>query len=272
MIYSYILGLLPIILVFLMVGIFAGRIAKKYGKSPWLFGGVTVVLITFASWQHIPRWAGWMFGLQMALIHSVASQVQAIATEPRDPNMIDQFTLATEEHLYIFGLSAMYHAKQELPGLITFRCKYPAMEATQQDRSSEETISIQILTDTGHINRPQFFLNQVAADTTRTTFDNKLLDRLVGKQGSYDVFQRQRKATNKMVTTFVFTAKDGQLVLVEPLVFGYFISRNISHDIAIGYNIFPKKIGNDFIKIDETVSGFIKTHLQSQPVNKETTR
>lgn len=267
MIYVYILGLLPIILVFLMTGIFTGCMAKKYGKNPWLFGGFTVVFITFASWQYIPRWAGAIAYLEIATIKFSSAQVQAVATEPRDPSMIEQFTLSTKENLYTFGLPATYHAAQALDSLIEVNCKYPAMEATQRDRLGEGVLSIQISTGPGSTDKPQFFLNKVAANTTRTTVDKKLLDKLVGKQGNYDVFQRQSKRTNETETTLVFTAKDGQLVLVEQSVFGHRIRRNIRSDIAISYGFFPE-IGDDFIKIDEVVSNFIKTHLKSQPLTR----
>jgi len=105
---------------------------------------------------------------------------------------------------------------------------------------------------------------------SRLVGEDELLyqDRYVGKQGRYDVYQHQSKVPGEKQTSYLFTAEDDQLVLVEPISFGRRIWRNIAPDIAIGYSFFPE-IGTDFIQIDKVVADFIKAHLQSKPIVKE---
>ena len=261
------LGLLSIILVFLLLGYFAGLVAKRRGKSPWIFGGLTIVVVTALSWQHLPRWAGMIAQMEMTASRFVVAQIQAVIPKPQDSTMINQFSLPAQDNIYTFSLQNAYRTEQVLPSLVSFFCKYPTMVATEQQRMGEGVLSININTDpvTLRSRGAQRFLDVVAADAAGGQADNKLFNRHVGKQGDYDLFQRQNEVTGETETTYMFTAKDGQLVLVKPGVFGHNAFRNIAPGIAVLY-IFSKEIGNDFMRIDETVSVFIKTRLESQPV------
>lgn len=266
-----VLGVLPIVVIILLIGYFAGRKAKQHHKNRLLYGGLAVVFITAIALPYIPRWAGAIAAIEMEIIHAVGLQMQSGTTQPPDPNAIDRFTLTTEENIYTFNLPATYQAKQTSSFLVDIYCKYPAMEPTQQRMSGEDGLYIQLTPS--RLNQAQSFVDRVAANASKKILDDEHphLDRYVGKQGRYDLYQSQNKVMNRTETTYVFTAKDGQQVLVEPLTFKHRISRNITPDIAIRYQ-FSSGIGNDFIKIDEVVTDFIKTHLQSKPATKENTR
>ncbi len=263
MLTMFLISLLSIVLVFILLSFFIARVAKKHGKNPWLWGSLTMIVVTALSWQHLPRWAGRVAMLQVTLIHSIPLLGQAATSASGVPNMINQYTLPAKEHTYTLSLPAVYQAEHPLDDVIRFASKYPTMEASPRQRLGEGVLDIVITTDRGHASRAQLFLDQVSA--------NKVFGNYMGKQGKYDVFQRPNEVTGRTETTFIFTAKDGQLVLIEPEVFGHRIWRNIGSDISIDYGFFPE-IGDDFIKIDEVVSGFINAHLASQPTkNKENT-
>lgn len=70
----FIIWLLPIVLGFLLLGFFVARIAKKRGKNPWLWGSITVVVITAVSWQQIPIWAANIFYRGMIMKQSITPQ------------------------------------------------------------------------------------------------------------------------------------------------------------------------------------------------------
>ncbi len=55
------IGLFPIILGIVLLGFFAAKAAKMRGKNPWLWGSLTVVVITAVTWQHLPVWAETIF-------------------------------------------------------------------------------------------------------------------------------------------------------------------------------------------------------------------
>lgn len=267
MMLAMIIGLWPIVPTFILLGLFVARIATKRGKkSPWLWGGLAMVLVTALSWPHLFRWAGWAFAIQTAVVHKFHNPPPL-----PDPNKIDKFTLPAKGTVHIFSVPAAYRAEyfQNSP-LIKLNCRYPTMEASPGSTLSEGVVNIRLALHNvrpgGPASRAQLFLDGVAFTATSK---NKAFYRYSGKQGGYDIFQRQDPVTAKTDTTFLFTAKDGELVLVEPSVFGnsrfgHRVWRNISPGLRIDYSFWPV-IGNDFIKIDEAVSGFIKAHLVSQP-------
>ncbi len=263
MMLAIIIGLWPIVLIFILLSLFVARIVKKRGKqSPWLWGCLAIVLVTALSWPHLFRWAGWAFAMQMEVVHKFHT-----SSELPDPNKIDSFTLPAKENVHIFSLPAAYRADYfpKIP-LIKLNCHYPTMEASPGSKLSEGVVNIRLALNTvrpgGPASRAQLFLDKIASTTTSK---NKAFYRYSGKQGDYDIFQRQEPVTAKTETTFLFTAKDGELVLIEPAVFGHTVWRNISPGLRIDYSFFSV-IGSDFIKIDEAVSGFIKAHLVSQPI------
>ncbi|WP_173053016.1 hypothetical protein [Candidatus Nitrotoga sp. AM1P] len=55
------IGLFPIILSIILVGFFAAKAARMRGKNPWLWGSLTVAVITAVTWQHLPVWAETIF-------------------------------------------------------------------------------------------------------------------------------------------------------------------------------------------------------------------
>jgi len=57
----FIIGLLPIILVFLLFGFVIGDVARKYGKNPWLWGGASILLFVIISWKQLPSWAAFVY-------------------------------------------------------------------------------------------------------------------------------------------------------------------------------------------------------------------
>ena len=51
------IGLLPIILGIVLLGCFAAKAARVRGKNPWVWGSLTVVVITAVTWQQLPVWS-----------------------------------------------------------------------------------------------------------------------------------------------------------------------------------------------------------------------
>ncbi len=70
----FIIWSLPIALGFILLGFLVARAAKKRGKNPWLWGSLTVVLITVVSWQQIPTWAAHIFLRGMAMKQLITPQ------------------------------------------------------------------------------------------------------------------------------------------------------------------------------------------------------
>jgi hypothetical protein len=67
----FIIGLLPIILAFLLLGVLIGRVAKKRGKNPWLWGATSVLLIVALTWKQLPTWAAQIYYEGMVAMQSV---------------------------------------------------------------------------------------------------------------------------------------------------------------------------------------------------------
>ena len=55
------IGLLPIILSIVFLGFFVAKVARRRGKNPLVWGGLTVAAITAVTWQHLPGWAETVF-------------------------------------------------------------------------------------------------------------------------------------------------------------------------------------------------------------------
>ena len=51
------IGLLPIILGIVLLGCFAAKAARMRGKNPWVWGSLTVAVITAVTWQQLPVWS-----------------------------------------------------------------------------------------------------------------------------------------------------------------------------------------------------------------------
>lgn len=51
------IGIFPIILGIVLLGFFAASVAKKRGKNPRIWGGLTIAAITAVTWQYLPEWA-----------------------------------------------------------------------------------------------------------------------------------------------------------------------------------------------------------------------
>lgn len=257
-------GLLPIILAFVLFGFLIGRVAKKRGKNPWLWSGATIIFLAAITWQKLPRWAGTMTVWELTALHAMTAQPSKIV----EPNAVEHFMLRSQSHhenTYTFGLPAQYRAEYSPEYLIEVVCKYPSMEASPGSLfPNESVVDMYITTAKGYMGRPQLFLQQVS--------DNKVFGEFVGKQGEYDLYQTKNVVTGEFDKTWLFTAKDGQMVLVEPsLDDNHRAWRKISPDMAVNYSFSSTLLGNDFIKIDEAVVGFIKAHLQSQSTQiKET--
>jgi hypothetical protein len=252
------IGLLSIGIVFLLAVFFAARVAKKRGKNPWLWGSLTVVVMTALTWQYLPRWAGINHQLGTAAIRSNTNEGKMIPSDSPDTSATTQFILPAEKNTYTFHLPAAYKAVHSTAAnLVRFKSKYPTMEASPGSRLGEGVLDVVVMTYVGGRGKARFFLDQVTAKQGLTKY--------AGKQGQYDVFQTPNKVTEKTDTSFVFTAKDGQLVLVSPTVFGHRAYRDITSDVFIEYGFFSI-IGNDFIGIDEIVSDFVKARLNTQSI------
>ena len=59
------------LLAFLLLGVLIGRVAKKRGKNPWLWGVTSFLLITAISWKQLPTWAFKIYNKGMVTMQSV---------------------------------------------------------------------------------------------------------------------------------------------------------------------------------------------------------
>ncbi len=84
----FIIGLLPIILVFLLLGVLIGRVAKKRGKNQWLWGAASILLITALSWKQLPTWAAQIYYKGMVTMQSMMPK-ESVTTlaEAKDINL-----------------------------------------------------------------------------------------------------------------------------------------------------------------------------------------
>jgi hypothetical protein len=55
------IGLLPIILGIVLLGCFAAKAARMRGKNPWVWGSLTIAVITAVTWQQLPVWSEIVF-------------------------------------------------------------------------------------------------------------------------------------------------------------------------------------------------------------------
>ncbi len=264
------LGLIPVALVFIFLGYFAARVAKKRGKNQWLWGSISVVVLTALSWQQLPKWAGYSTEIELYVIHSAVSPWQ---NKVADPNAVESFALSARQRTtsavpdlpknkYTFNIPARYRATQRTADVIWLTCKYPSMEASPGSPLSEKVVKIHIGTE-WEMRMPQFFLNQVA--------ENKVFGEYVGKQGIYDIYQTKNVVTGGFDKRWLFTAEDRELVSVESGVMDSIqVWHNIGNDLVVDYMYWPV-VGSDYIKIDEVVMDFVKAHLKSQPIQNNAT-
>ncbi|CAH1081838.1 conserved hypothetical protein [Candidatus Nitrotoga sp. 1052] len=61
MIMVFKIGLLPIMLGIVLLGFFAAKAARMRGRNPWVWGSLTVAVITAVTWQQLPVWAETVF-------------------------------------------------------------------------------------------------------------------------------------------------------------------------------------------------------------------
>lgn len=180
----------------------------------------------------------------------------------KDPNSVEQFTLRTAKSIYTFTIPAGYHTNYSNDAqIISMSILYPAMSPSSIRKDEENKIYMQI--SPLRLGDAQNYLNRLTENT-------KLVQHL-GKQGAYDVYDTgyanysdgHGNDSRLKRPTLTFFAKDGQLVLVEPVTTfeHYNIYRNISSDLGIMYSFKPK-LGNDFIRVDEEVMRFVNSHLK----------
>lgn len=187
----------------------------------------------------------------------------AACSEPPSPNASVQFTLRGAQHTYTFTIPAAYADKNPLDNLITLDLIYPSMEVDQRRSIAEDTVNVWLGAGKRYENMPQFFLKRASEKDSPYTY--------MGKEGKYDIYHSKDIITHEIEVTKLFTAKDGQLVLVDPRTSTYLIWRNISPEIGVNYLV-RFGIGNDFIKIDEVISNFIKAHIKLETTQSKEKR
>ncbi len=57
----FLIGSVPVFLAFLLIAYFISRFAKKSGKSPWLWGAVSFLLLSAISWKQLPSLAAFIY-------------------------------------------------------------------------------------------------------------------------------------------------------------------------------------------------------------------
>lgn len=164
-----------------------------------------------------------------------------------------------------FSMPVAYKAEKVSEALMLFRCKYPHMEALDPNglpQNEDIDIYISLLKD--RPSRPERLVAE-ASDS----FDSKHQGRAyhVGKHGMYELYRyvRGHDQARQEVTIYVFKASDGVLVGVEDpggWSRNYEAERKLGNNLHIRYLI-SKDIQEDFAKIDEAVTTFIKSHLET---------
>jgi hypothetical protein len=181
-------------------------------------------------------------------------------SEPPNPNKLIEYTLRGDENLYTVTLPETYKATKHFvtksgDGIWIYAI-YPTMQAPRD----------QVTLDPSEIGVLVLASNKVELDTVPNFLKEGPSHYVyMGKQGIYDIYQKKAGFPGIPVSrVLIFTAKDGESVLVEILddALPARLYRNIGPEIAIKYHI-GYRIGNDYLQIDETVKNFIKSHIKS---------
>ncbi len=194
--------------------------------------------------------------------------LMAACMNTSDPNKMEEIELRNGNLHTTFVMPATYKVERGTEALMVFRCKYPGMEPLDPNgMPQDDDINVYItLLD----NRPSTTERIVAEAQDHFNPERPGQKYHVGKQGSYELYRSITGTKNSHgieVITYVFQAKDGKLVGVENpgnWSVNYEAERKIGNDLHIKYLI-SKKLGQDFIKIDEVVTTFINNHLKTKP-------
>lgn len=186
--------------------------------------------------------------------------------DKHEANTMDEIELKNETLHVTFFLPSAYKANKSSDTLLIFDCKYPDMSPANSHGIPENddiNIYITLLSD-----RPSEIERMVAEASDRFNAALPSKNYHSGKSGDYEIYRRFSSAgkAKQEVTTFIFRGKDGALVGVEDpggWSRNYEAHRKIGKDIHLKYLI-SKNIGQDFIKIDETVATFIYNHLKTK--------
>lgn len=90
---------------------------------------------------------------------------------------------------------------------------------------------------------------------------------LVEKTEQYEIFKDAHAGKSKY---YYFKAYDGKFILLEDSgdwSMKYHVKRNIDGYLHIEY-LFPKKLGDDFVKMDKEITEFVKNHLKFEHFKK----
>ena len=186
-----------------------------------------------------------------------------------NPNKLVEYSLRGKNSFYTATLPGIYIGTSTKPLIsnsgdaIWIYASYPTMQPLPDEVTIfPNEVSTLVSTAISDLNRASSFLKELSGIHPQYTH--------IGKRGIYDIYHK--KAEYLAIPDWeylIFTAEDGELVFVE-VPGGQLktrIYRNIGSDVSILYLI-DNKIGADYLKIDEIVTGFVKSHLQAHAYPK----
>lgn len=258
MVLQIVFGMLPIILGLLVITIFVSYRAKKANRNPYLWGLLTAAIVLLLIWQHLPRWAGNIAGLQTKIWQTSASEPRAKSTS----TALDPYLFDTPSGSWQFRISPEYEAEYS-PETDSLRItiQYPTAEPSPRSTLKKPVVKIFITVGDQKGQRSETYLKikeNASAGSGETIF-------FVAELDGYKEYRRITNAGIKK-KAYVFNGVDGNPVVVEERVFGFRASRQIKPYISVEYQFWPESVGVDFRAIDKVVLNFVEAHLEK---NKE---
>ena len=177
--------------------------------------------------------------------------------------------LRTKDGKATFTLPVKYEADDADKNLITFAFHYPSMEPIKPGNAPEKDQIKIYLSPTIAPDRSSANYAKNLEDNAVDHFDpnRRGLEYRIGHQGIYRKYQLGNPdEPDDLSTYYVFQASDRQLVTVKdpvPIIVLFKAHRTIDYRFDVQYTI-AKKIGKDFVKIDEVVTTLINQNTTIQ--------
>ncbi|KAF3997664.1 hypothetical protein HAV38_13465 [Glaciimonas immobilis] len=158
-----------------------------------------------------------------------------------------------------FTLPVKYKPSTADKDRITFSFHYPSMEPIRPGKAPEDDEITIYLSPTKASDR--------SSENYAKNLEHYAIDRFnparlglqyrIGQQGIYRMYQMGNPDEPKDLSTYyIFQAADGQLIYIKdpvPFIVLFTAHRTIAYRFDVQYTI-AKKIGKDFVKIDEVVT------------------
>lgn len=138
----FVLGLLPIIAGLVFLAYLIGRVAKKYGKDPWLFGILFFVLMVLLLSRFIPTFAAKIFYAEMQGLAFININLTGETVTLKDANNV-YFRSSIDG--VEFDVPLNYHFREYNPKLGGWHLAHSRKQHELQERQEIDYINISAL-------------------------------------------------------------------------------------------------------------------------------